>query len=1040
MNQTSQWVNNYNFVVGIRSSRLDLTASLKAAQISSNLLLLESSVQSLAQSITVQLALQRYNDQDNNTASNWVRAAQDVQPGLGNGGQTSLLLQAMVFPKNDSGSGGPYSLMNVTGAFADGAGIPLPFQDRNGTTVMLGDVGQGYPPQYYPKLTYSTVVVNGTYNQSTAYASGNMPLTATTAALLGPFQLNASFALLSLTVPIINNTSATDILGYMSVTSNARTLYEVINSPEGLDSTGQVLLVGPSAPDNRFPVDDVGQLKVVHSDNTTNVDDFDVVFEFPPGGAEDGSIRHPSRVFGKPNSPFPMIQYPAVVAAFTKDNGGSNNAGSMISTVNEQGYSVSVGYALPQTDLCDWALLMEEDRSEAFAPINRLRNVLLACVFGTVGALLLLLFPIAHFSVRPIRRLRDATKKTVQPPGYTPDLSSCRTSLSEHHDGERAVGDEENLNTEKPSLSTRLARWRRGKKRTKAEVTEAARRRTFRIPGKVQDRKHVVHDELTDLTQTFNEMSDELMMQYERLEERVEERTRELDLSKKAAEAANESKTLFIANISHELKTPLNGILGMAAVCMQEDDLTRLKRSLGIIYKSGDLLLHLLTDLLTFSKNEIGRELSLEEKEFRLAEISSQILSIFDKQAREGNINLRTTFIGPEGPLGDRKYGPTGTGRVRDMCLWGDQNRILQVIINLVSNSLKFTPPGRSVELRIRCIGEVEPERDGSRKGSMNSRYNPSRHSRQSKNRPGMASASGSSTVPVRKPSDDDYKDHMDSTTAASGLEAKNSQVTINEAPSSPSPLSNARTLMFEFEVEDSGPGIAEHLQQRVFEPFVQGDLGLSKKFGGTGLGLSICSQLAKLMQGTIRLQSEEGVGSTFTMRIPLKFTKEKADSTTSSIQRGDSRRNSLNLPALQDESLIIPKGSRSESGSNGSLGSMRSESNSPSHGVSTNPGYEAAVKPRLVGLSQPFFAPPPAPGTPEQINAIERAAAEASKNGDRLRVLVAEDNTVNQEVVLRMLKLEDIYGKCLLSAYTGVLLTRFGCRRHSCQGWPRGI
>ena len=95
-------------------------------------------------------------------------------------------------------------------------------------------------------------------------------------------------------------------------------------------------------------------------------------------------------------------------------------------------------------------------------------------------------------------------------------------------------------------------------------------------------------------------MTDELMMQYEKLEERVAQRTAELEQSKKAAEAANESKTLFIANISHELKTPLNGILGMCAVCMSEDDPIKMRRSLGIIYKSGDLLLNLLTDLLTF--------------------------------------------------------------------------------------------------------------------------------------------------------------------------------------------------------------------------------------------------------------------------------------------------------------------------------------------------------------------------------------------------------------------------------------------------------
>jgi len=170
-------------------------------------------------------------------------------------------------------------------------------------------------------------------------------------------------------------------------------------------------------------------------------------------------------------------------------------------------------------------------------------------------------------------------------------------------------------------------------------------------------------------------MSDELVLQYQGLEEKVAERTHELEISKKAAEAANESKTLFIANISHELKTPLNGILGMCAVCMGEDDLPRIKRSLQVVYKSGDLLLHLLNDLLTFSKNQIGQQLSLEEKEFRLADIKTQILTIFMKQVQEKNINFGVRFIGTDvegesSPPSDKvlpALGPQGTGRLKDM-------------------------------------------------------------------------------------------------------------------------------------------------------------------------------------------------------------------------------------------------------------------------------------------------------------------------------------------------------------------------------------
>lgn len=229
-------------------------------------------------------------------------------------------------------------------------------------------------------------------------------------------------------------------------------------------------------------------------------------------------------------------------------------------------------------------------------------------------------------------------------------------------------------------------------------------------------------------------MSDELMLQYSSLEERVAQRTEELEVAKKAAEAANESKTLFIANISHELKTPLNGILGMCSICMSETDLDKIKRSLQIVYKSGDLLLHLLNDLLLFSKNQIGQQVSLEEKEFRLVDIKTQVQTIFHKQVMEGNITFSVKFIGAEPDFENVEdagtklpaIGPQGTGRLKDMCLWGDQHRILQVIINLVSNSCKFTPEGGKVEVRIRCLGEVESISDGSR-NSMGSKQSSQR-------------------------------------------------------------------------------------------------------------------------------------------------------------------------------------------------------------------------------------------------------------------------------------------------------------------------
>ena len=899
---------------------------------------------------------------------------------------------------------GPYGLINVTATSS--SQIELPGLHANGTKVHLGDAnsdGLGYPPNLYPNLTFTSTVLNATFNISTAYFDGKQ-LYPNTTLFLGPWVLNETFALASMTVPMINNTSATDILGWLTVIIDCRTLFSVAESVEGLGSTGQVLIVGPSTPDNRL----VGDSEYDNGNDTVsraNVEDELVEFVLPPVRNISRSSRQSSHNYGTPNAPFPMQQYPAVLDVYTTRNGVDRNAGSMISSKNEDGKDISVGYALPMSAMVDWALIVEQSHQEVTAPITKLRNILLACVFGTAGGLLLLLFPIAHLSVRPIRRLREATKKSVEPYQIPSDDRSIRSYMSGNSD---ELGSEDNEQlaaaARKEGFLGRAVHWRSRHQQRKAERQEMRRRQSFRIPGKVKDRKHFVQDELTDLTTTFNEMSEELMMQYERLEERVKERTQELEISKKAAEAANESKTLFIANISHELKTPLNGILGMCAVCMQEDEPSKIKRSLGIIYKSGDLLLHLLTDLLTFSKNQIGQQLTLEEKEFRIGDVSSQVLSIFEKQAREGSIKLSLQFQGPldttESSIGSPipgGLGPFGTGRVRDMCVWGDQHRILQVIINLVSNSLKFTPAGGNVLVRIRCTGEAPSERAESRKQSFQSKRS---SSRTPKRRGRNASGTSSGTSP--KLVERDSSKYSDTALQINKAEPKTiPSVLVRERSSSPPPV-NATSYMFEFEVEDTGPGIPEAQQQRVFEPFVQADLGLSKKYGGTGLGLSICSQLAGLMRGSISLKSEVGVGSKFTMRIPLLFTKERADSLRSSIANPDSQRNSINLGNRDESKPHTPR----RVGSSDGISAQSVNDSAPLN------GFDTPAKPRLVGLSQPFFAATSPLESPEkQLAAMEQAAAQASKNGDKVRVLVAEDNKVNQEVVLRMLKLEDIYG-----------------------------
>lgn len=883
------WIFVNNFVVGVESGGLSLTASLKAARIASEINLVQTTCQTITTRLLLQNAINRFYNESINGRANidpWDQARQDLTSALGRTGFSGLL-QARLYSRNSTGN--PRGLLNVTGDGAiENGRILLPYKAPNGSDVYLGDPEYGYPPSLYPNITYVDLNRPNTYMPNTnAFAAIAFPEVSlsngsdSAGILLGPLVVNSTFALISFTIPIRSVHNDGFILGYMTVIATAKTLVDVQTSDEGMGRTGMVLFIGSINPWNHFN----SSVAASNATWTPPEDAFgeqSVRFVLPPQPKPGQPDRHDKHSFGsgKFGEAFKLSQYPMVLKGLRERTAEPNNAISKLSTTNEQGSSVAVGVARPQTSLVSWAIVVEQDESEASEPIDTLRTIILGCVFGTLGLALLVVFPFAHWSVLPIRRLKAATENSIAPPGY--------------EDEDDELFDEENpssggttsgRSSEKGMLARirkNIRRRRRARQRQGIAIEE--RRRAFKIPARVEVGKHILTDELTELTQTFNEMTDELLKQYTSLDEKVAERTRELEISKKAAEAANESKTLFIANISHELKTPLNGIMGMCAVCMEDDEIHRIKQSLKTIYKSGDLLLHLLEDLLSFSKNQIGQQVSLEEHEFRLGDVRSQILAIFDKQVRESKVGFTVNFVGSENAeLGttldrlssmDRRLpalGPPGIGRLKDMCLWGDQHRILQVIINLVSNSLKFTPPGGKVNLKIRCVGDIEQPSDESRSSSF-SKTGSGRVGR-SRHRMGSGSAGSASSKGGQSPAS------QIKTGTALSINPMNPKsmpyVHIRERSPTPPPP-NAKSYMFEFEVEDTGPGIPENMQQKIFEPFVQGDLGLSKKYGGTGLGLSICSQLATLMGGNISLRSTLGVGTVFTMQIPLKYVKDR--------------------------------------------------------------------------------------------------------------------------------------------------------------------
>lgn len=184
------WVNNHNFVVDITSRSLTLTASLKAAQIASDLLLIQATCSTIVTRILLQNALKTFY-KGNQTLQNWTAAQNDVAGGLASGG-LSALLQVTIFSRNQTGNSA--GLLNATADFGGLGGILLPNTYNNGTQVRLGDPGLGYPEALYPNISYTVSSdpdpMDPSVNLTLVSAFSDFPLNATSFLLLGPLQVN----------------------------------------------------------------------------------------------------------------------------------------------------------------------------------------------------------------------------------------------------------------------------------------------------------------------------------------------------------------------------------------------------------------------------------------------------------------------------------------------------------------------------------------------------------------------------------------------------------------------------------------------------------------------------------------------------------------------------------------------------------------------------------------------------------------------------------------------------------------------------------